>query len=443
MSAPTAPPASVSVPGVGGARKSERSFCSYLPRADKTRPTSSSTTSDLLARATDALLSTRAKVPARRPSVATSVVPTTTTSSRGDNEILHIDPADFNILFVDRKIRDILTAKISTIPTLRQELERVLWILNNSEGISEKVLAKQHASSLRSRIRDIEGAFELALYDMQTSGMVEKYRKLQSTLRPKSFITHPRMSADPDVITRREMNEIALAYLRISQKYIDISGFHTKTSTLVCSVCSHTKFRVESDSMYVCLSCGNQEEIFDENPSYRDTDRVNMANRYKYTRPNHFATAIDRFQGKQNTTILPEVYDYIRSEMHMRRLTPEALTKDHVYMLLSNGFSEHYDDINLIHHVLTGKVLPDISTYATRLMQMLEQAEEVYERVKRADRINSMNVNYKLYKLLQLLGYPCRKDDFYTLRTQTRLAEHDEVWSRICEELGWNVLPTV
>lgn len=82
-------------------------------------------------------------------------------------------------------------------------------------------------------------------------------------------------------------------------------------------------------------------------------------------------------------------------------------------------------------------------------MELFDQIEEAYKEVRNKQRINSLTVNYKLYKLLQLLGYPCRKDQFYMLKTKNKLDEHDEQWTLIIKYLnkkhpdqGWRYLET-
>ena len=62
---------------------------------------------------------------------------------------------------------------------------------------------------------------------------------------------------------------------------------------------------------------------------------------------------------------------------------------------------------------------------------MFDQTEEAYKEVKDFDRMNSLNVNWKLYKLLQLLDYPCKKDDFFCLKTPTKQGEHEEKWEEM------------
>ena len=97
--------------------------------------------------------------------------------------------------------------------------------------------------------------------------------------------------------------------------------------------------------------------------------------------------------------------------------------------------SDYYADINLIYFKITTKNPPDITEYRTELLEMHDQLEEAYMEVKDEERLNSLNVNWKLYKLLQLLGYECKKDDFFCLKTPTKQGEHEQKWFDMIEYL--------
>lgn len=356
-------------------------------------------------------------------------------------EKIVVTPSSFSITDIDLRVRKMLLDRRRNLPFLRERLAIVREIAETTSLRSEKALAVRELSELRTKIRDLELGSELALYDLNTSSLTATARKLTSKVKPRSFLASS--CSEEELASKRRLNELSVIFLRTVSTFVEVTNFSTRSRVLTCSGCGSTELSITEDSCYVCRKCGGLEEVFDEAPTFRDTDRVNMSTRYKYTRKNYFLTAIERFQGKQNTTIAPEVYEDLRNRMKDHRLTAETLTKDHVYMFLATKHSNHYDDINLIHHILTKKPLPDISIYESKLLSMLDLVEGVYEKVKDPSRVNSMNVNYKLYKILQLCGYPCRKDDFYILRSAGRMAEHDVIWSKICSELKWKVLATV
>lgn len=362
-----------------------------------------------------------------------------------------VNMSEYSILHIDRTIRQKLSENISSIPELKKDLETSLWILNQGTNPVDKVLARKNVSVLRSRIRDLELSFELAMYSLRVDHLLEKYRKLCSQRTVQTFIKT--QALPQDAINMRKKSDLVLRYISIAREYIDITNFSQKTARLTCRAqdCDSTDFRMEEDAIYVCNVCGSTLELLDESPNFKDTDRVNMCARYRYTRRGHFVEAMNRFQGKQNTTINENVYTTLRREIRLHNLTTSTVTKDQIYMFLSeNKLSDHYEDINLIYYVLTNTSPPDISKYESELRDMFDVQDDAYSHVKDPERINSLNVNYKLYKLLQLVGYPCRKDDFYILKTRNKEEEHDEKWEELMNVLKekypngkWRFIPTL
>jgi hypothetical protein len=347
---------------------------------------------------------------------------------------IKIDVESCDILFIDEQIKRKLSAKISTLKEMQQDLINLLWILKNSEDPVDRIGADKESALLRRSIKDIEGGFELGLYLLRTTDMLEEYRTIISGTAAKSFIRDLRPRDDSKIYRK---NQIILEFLRISKQYVNLENFRQKQrNTPICDVCHNNNLRESDDnSIYVC-KCGNQIEVLDDAPTFKDSERVNMSTRYTYTCRGHFNEAMNRFEGKQNTEIAQGTLDILIREMQLHGLSPKTFSKDHLYMFLSeNKLSDFYADINLIFFLITKINPPDITKYRNELLEMFDQLEEAYKLVKDDDRLNSLNVNWKLYKLLQLLDYPCKKDDFFCLKTPTKQGEHEEKWHAMIEYL--------
>jgi VLTF3-like late transcription factor len=334
-----------------------------------------------------------------------------------------------NILQLDQKIQDQLRANVSTLPQLRSELQRLLWIMVRGVEPLDQIMAKKQVTMVRRRIQDLEGAFELAHYLLRSAPIIEEYKALMTKYGPKSFVPQRTNSSIED--RKQHLQE---EFMCIAREYLDLSGYPTRTTTTAkCASCGGTSFEIEDETLYACRKCGVLREIFDESPSYKDNDRVNMSSRYTYTVKGHFQEAIDNFQATKNVNVPPSVYATLREEFALHNLNDEKkITKDHIYTFLNErGLSDYYTNINLIHYVITGIPAPDISHYVSKLLDMYDAIMQVYADTKDPSRVNSLAVNYVLYKLLQLLGYRCRKNDFFVLKTTTKLEEHDEKWHEI------------
>jgi hypothetical protein len=361
-----------------------------------------------------------------------------------------IDASNNNIFHIDSKIRETLSRTISNIPILEKELKYTLWIVNEEEDPSQKIIAKKQADILRKKIQDLESTLELGLYIFKTADLIEKYRILTKTSKLSTFVKVQTKTQEDITI---KMKDIANRYIYIAQMYIEIKNLSQYSKKMLCSFCKSKDFvlSADDDSIYICISCHNEQEILDDTPSFKDTDRVNMSSKYTYSRKGHFVDAKKRFQGTQNTDPkkIQSAAVIIKREMLQHNLIeiqnlPNSISKDHVYLFLSEqNLSNHYEDLNLLFYIITGVQCPEISEYEEILDELFDKQEWGLDQIKEEDdRINSLNVNYKLYKLLQKVGYHCRKDDFHILKTPTKEDEHDEKMKMSWSILNWKWIPT-
>jgi hypothetical protein len=356
----------------------------------------------------------------------------TTKQIRESSEAIDAEACD--ILFIDDQIQKKLRTKISTLPELQNTLSNLLWIMQHSSDNLDRSAATLEAKMIRKSMQDIEGGFDLALYILRTSDILEEYKTILARTRTNSFV---QTRVNIDIQTQQRKASLKSDFLRIARNYINLENLKQKTQKMICGECYGTSFgKEDEDSIMKCKGCGQEIDLLDDAPSFKDAERVNMSSRYTYTCRGHFIEAMNRFEGKQNTEINQNVIDTLEKELRLHNLDPKTSTKDHIYMFLSEKkLSDYYADINLIFFKITGINPPDITKYRNELLEMHDQLEQAYQEVKDSERLNSLNVNWKLYKLLQLLDYPCRKDDFFCLKTPTKQGEHEQKWYDMIEYL--------
>jgi hypothetical protein len=377
------------------------------------------------------------KVRSEPPSTARGFsTPPTDTLVPSTKKVTKIDVDTSDILFIDEQVKRFLASKITTIPELLKELDSARWIIENSSDRVDQIQAKKQEEFLRRRIQDIQDGFELGFYVLRSSAILEEYRKIVSTTKSNSFVKTV-AALDPSLIYRK--NELTLQYMRVCEPYANLEKIKQTIQKPSCAVCHCTKLSVlEDTSFLVCTECGFQIELLDDGPTFKDSERVNMASRYTYSCKGHFIEAMNRFEGKQSTEIGDEVIAILKHEMVLHHLTKKNVTKDHLYMFLSEKeLSDYYADLNLIFFIITDKPPPDITDYRSELLEMFDQIEDAYKEVKDEGRLNSLNVNWKLYKLLQIIDFPdIRKDDFFCLKTPAKQGEHEQKWKAMIEHLS-------
>ncbi len=353
----------------------------------------------------------------------------------------------YNIIYIDSIIKQKLDKRIEGLPSLQDELQEYLEILD-SPNSKQKADAQKKIASIRRNIQDLSTTIEYGYYLFQTQPLIDKYVELSSSDVSRSFIKTKTQETKKE---NKEKGEIISKFVTIARDYVDIEDYARTFNKLICPDCESEDLRRSFgyESIYVCFDCKLEVEMLDDTPTFRDTDRVNMSNRYTYSRKGHFSEAMKKFQGKQNIKVetLNCVVSKIGEEMRFYELTKNTVTKDQIYQFLSEKkLSGHYDDINLLYHIITGNPCPDFSHLEDKLLELFDVQEKALIKVSSDNtvetRVNSINVYYKLYKLLQFLGWPCKKSEFYILKTKQKEDEHDEILKRTWEYLKWDWIPT-
>jgi len=395
------------------------SFCSYLPQQKKIKKKA------------------RAKTDTQQNFVVNTdftLKPTTRVETKKITTKISQNSSD-DILHVDEEIRKSLHGRISTLPELQKDLDTLLWISRSSDNPLDKLKAKKEVEILRRRMTDIEGGFELMLYLLQTSSLLDKYRRLKAETQQRTFVVETK--ADESKLD--DINTITFEYLRVARNYINLDKkFASSIRKATCPSCKNVLYRQDTKTAALICKCGVQVDQLDDKPSFKDTDRVNMASRYVYTTRGHFIDAMNRFEGKQNTEIPDSVIQILKCEIkkHGLSIKRQTVTKDHVYMFMSEQqLGDYYGDFNLIYFLVTGISPPNITELRTELLEINEFIDEAYVEIRGPERSNSLNVDFKLYKGLQLICFKCSKADFYCLKTPTKQSEHEEKWAEMIDLL--------
>ena len=106
------------------------------------------------------------------------------------------------------------------------------------------------------------------------------------------------------------------------------------------------------------------------------------------------------------------------------------------------GYSNHYENVHLMHYNFTGIKPDDISYLEDKLLNDFDSLTELYDKkFKHIKRKNFINTQYVLYQLLQRHKHECKKEEFIILKTIDRKFFHDEVCKELFESLGWNHTP--
>ena len=246
-------------------------------------------------------------------------------------------------------------------------------------------------------------------------------------------------------------------------KIIEIKNKQSKKSVF-CECIKKDENKIENkldnSCEIICAECGTiYTSSFSENITYNDYSRININPKYHYEKRCHFRDTINQFQGKQNRSIPDVVYEKLEEMLEKHKLIRieekqledgsivkvknyDKVLKKHIRLFLSEtGFSKYYEDEQLIYNKITGKEKLDISQYESKLFEDFDKLVKAYSTLKEIPRTNLLNSHYVLRQLLLRQGVKVADNVLHFLKTPQRLREHDEIYKRCCEILGWEFTP--
>jgi hypothetical protein len=365
--------------------------------------------------------------------------------------------SDQNILNIDEDIKNKFKEdrdKLEEYIDKLNSVNKTLTFDNLPKRIKDNLLESSEKLSLK--IKDIKNRSSESFYISETAYYLEEYKQILKIPIKLNF-----MGKKIDTHSIDKKDEITEKYIDVANKYIPLLALSKSTNNselkIECIHCNNKKnFDIIDNYVYVCIDCGNQIEVFLYTMSYKDTDRVNISAKYTYDRKVHFRDCINQYQGKQNSTIEPKVYEDLTREFDNHHLLLNRsdkkeryskITKDNVLMFLKElQYTKHYENVNLIHYNFTGIHPPDLSHIEDKLLDDFDILTDLYDKRykcdKKIDRKNFINTQYVLYQFLNRHKFPCKKEDFNILKTIDRKSFHDDICIGLFAELGWNFCHT-
>jgi len=364
-------------------------------------------------------------------------------------------PSVDDILSIDHSIRTSLSADDSTIRMYEARIEVLRRDVERSTNANNRRILQDELCCLETALSDVKEGKALAFYLADTFEIVEAYKALIQRPLQVSFFGTPK-----DGAVMKEKQELLKRYLETASKYIDVESKPSdteekKSSEVICAHCHNDRyFEVVENNTFVCLKCCALV-VFVRNVSAScDIDRINITSKYLYERKAYFYDTIIQYQGKQNVVIEQEVYDKLERALVYHGIAsadtslPRAerfkdVTKDHIWTLLREIDTKHYDNINLIHFNITEKKPDDIGHLEDRLLSDFDKILEQYDKLKNINRKNFISSQYILYQLLRRHHHPCNKEDFVLLKRIERKILYDDIYSKISNELQWAFEPII
>ena len=106
--------------------------------------------------------------------------------------------------------------------------------------------------------------------------------------------------------------------------------------------------------------------------------------------------------------------------------------------------SKYVECAQSILFAITGKQPPYIRReIEDKLIRYFTQVILPFNTHKPTNRKNLLNCDYVVFKLLELMNQHDILPFIPLLRSRIRLKQHDKLWAKICDELGWAFIKTI
>jgi hypothetical protein len=234
-------------------------------------------------------------------------------------------------------------------------------------------------------------------------------------------------------------------YMSLTEKnYYKVKNINIEDKCIHCN--SSNIISMIHDGYKYCSKCYSMDNLIidHDKPSYKDPPKE--ITYFSYKRINHLNEWLNQIQGKETTEIPDEIYERILLEIKKQRITNMAdLTNDRIKMILKQmKVHKYYEHIPHIMNRLNGLSMPIFSSdLEEKLRSMFKQIQSPFLKHSPPKRKNFLSYSYVLHKFLQLLEKDEYLPFFPLLKSRDKLSSQDSIWKLICEEVGWEFIPSL
>lgn len=313
-------------------------------------------------------------------------------------------------------------------------------------------LLKIHEEIIDKLNNKDQNAYNLFIF-MSHNIMIQYIENLKKP-QIRSFMKRVKVedSSLQDILIKQYINILQIPI--INNNIINIESlinsliYKPKINHIECNNCKNTELEETETDQLLCNLCFSLQSKYSIISSHEDIERINISYKYVYERKNHFKDCIQQYQSKQKAIIDIDLIknierllsnNYLLDPGTTRKEIYKRVTKEHIlYVLKELKQSSHYENVHLIHKNITDQPPNDISFIEIKLLNDFDLFSEIYDKRNNKEKKNFVNCNFLLYQLLQNNSIPCKKSEFYILKSSDRKDNNLEVIKPIFDELNWN-----
>ena len=216
----------------------------------------------------------------------------------------------------------------------------------------------------------------------------------------------------------------------------------------ICHVCGCSDI-VNEMVHQICSNCGVQlcASTTAFTVSYEQMHSTTVKSAVSYKKQNHFLDWLNTRQARETVDVSDCVVESVKRELEKDQITDFSnLEESRIRTYLKKlGKSCYYENIPRIIYKISGKApLRFDYNVEEQLREMFLQIQEPFLKAKPAERTNFLSYGYVLHKFVELLDLDEEyKNMFPLLKSSEKLRAQDQIWEKICQQLGWYYYPSI
>jgi len=344
-----------------------------------------------------------------------------------------------------------LVKKKKKLTLLKQQLNKLDQLQSteiNNNILTQKFDIKNNIENLELEINKLDNHQQEIDYYNSTMDLLSEYYSIQSnTTNNDDTVIDIYELFNKKNITTTNLDKAKLYEKYMKTVYNTPTHKHKNIYPIkICPFCKIEKILHVSEGFLTCTKCGDSERIYIEidKPTNKEFNIDAKASAYK--RANHLSEILNQFQAKESTEIDTDIYDKIKIELKIRRITDYS-TLNHKIMkkILKNlKLNKYYEHIHHIINNLNGLPPPTMTReQEENIKRMFKEIQKPFMIFRPKKRKNFLNYNYIIHKICELLAYDEFLPHFPLLKSRVNLEEQDIVWEKICNFKQYQFIPSI
>jgi hypothetical protein len=326
---------------------------------------------------------------------------------------------------------------------------------------NSNIRIKENIIKIKDELKDIKNFNEVEYYEKTSYilfnyyDMIEKQTTNTTKIKNikyknKSIIESFNLLVDNNE-SSNESNSNDMEKSSLVDEYLSITNNnHIKKIEFdnreLCRSCRNVLTCLQHEAIMICSLCGYQEPLLVEQNRPILKQNTKDTSHFSYKRINHFREWCNQVQGKESTDIPNDIFEKILNEIKKEKIADtKKITYNKMREILKRlRINKYYEHINYIINRINGIPTPQFSAeLEEKLCSMFRDIQAPFLKHCPKDRKNFLSYSYVLYKFFQILGLKEYLKFFPLLKSREKLYAQDQIWKKICEELNYQVIPSL